>query len=116
MFDQVLAQLAAIATLVERGVQFAKTVIRYNTWAQGYQRYIDVGLNVAFNVGLCLSWKVDLFAAADISFGSIVWAGAALTGVIASLGSTLLHEFVELLKGWRAGVPGPKAVRKSDIQ
>lgn len=112
MFDTVLAQLATIATLVERGVQFVKSIVKYNGWAADYQQYIDVGLTAAFNVGLCLSWHVDLFAAADISFGSVTWAGAALTGVIASLGSNLLHEFVELLKGWRAGVPALKATRK----
>lgn len=115
MFDQVLAQLAAIAALVERGVQFAKTVFQYNTWAQAYQRYIDIGLTIAINVGLCFSWHVDLFSVAGINF-PYIWVGPALTGVIASLGSTLLHEFVELLKGWRAGVPGLKAVRKSDIR
>lgn len=103
MFDAVLQQLAAIATLVERGVQFAKTVFQYNTWAQKYQKSIDVGLTVLFNVGLCLSWKVDLFAVAGIVFGAAAWAGPVLTGVVASLGSTLLHEFVELLKGWRVG-------------
>lgn len=109
MFDAILGQLAVIATLVERGVQLVKTVARYNEWAAAYQHYVDISLTAAFNVGLCLSWQVDLFAAADITFGSVAWAGAALTGVIASLGSNLLHEFVELLKGWRAGVP---ALRK----
>lgn len=104
MFDQVLQQLAAIAALVERGVQFAKTVFQYNAWAAKYQRYIDIGLTVAFNVGLCLSWHVDLFFVAGIVFPA-VWVGPTLTGVIASLGSQLLHEFVELLKGWRVGIP-----------
>jgi hypothetical protein len=32
MFDTVLQQLAAIAVLVERGVQFVKTVMKYNGW------------------------------------------------------------------------------------
>lgn len=115
MFDQILAQLAVIATLVERGIQFVKTVVKYNTWAQAYQQYIDVGLTIAFNVGLCFSWHVDLFSVAGINF-PYAWVGFALTGVIASLGSNLLHEFVELLKGWRAGVPALKVTRKSDIR
>ncbi len=38
MFDVVLQQLAAIAVLVERGVQLAKTVFQYNTWAGAYQK------------------------------------------------------------------------------
>lgn len=104
MIDQVVQQLAVIAVLVERGVQFAKTVFRYNTWAEAYQKYIDVGLTVALNVGLCFSWHVDLLSAAGINIPS-VWAGPVLTGVIASLGSTIVHEFVELLKAWRAGIP-----------
>jgi len=108
MFETVLQQLAAIAVLVERGVQFAKTVFQYNAWAQAYQKYIDTALNVGFNVALCFSWHVDLFTAARINF-PYAWAGPALTGVLASLGSSVVHEFVELLKGWRAGVP---AVRK----
>lgn len=111
MFDTVLAQLATIATLVERGVQFVKTVIRYNAWAEKYQQYIDIGLTTAFNIGFCFSWHVDLFSVAGINL-PYAWAGPALTGVIASLGSNLLHEFVELLKGWRAGVPLLKAARK----
>lgn len=108
MFETVLAQLAAIATLVERGVQFVKTVIKYNVLAEKYQQFIDIGLTAAFNMGLCFSWHVDLFSVAGINFPH-AWVGPALTGVIASLGSNLLHEFVELLKGWRAGIPALKA-------
>ena len=108
MFDTVLQQLATIAILAQRGVQFAKTVFRYNGWAEKYQQSIDVGLTAALNVSLCFSWHVDLLSAAGITFQA-AWVGPAFTGVIASLGSTVAHEFVELLKGWRAGAPALRA-------
>lgn len=98
MFEDVLKQIGVVAVFVERLVQFLK-LTRYNEWAAKYQKYIDVGLSLLFNILLCYAWNIDVFAIAGIAIGY----GSILTGVLAGLGSEIIHEVVELLKLWRKG-------------
>lgn len=104
MFELVLQQIAVIAVFVERLVNFVK-LIKYSEWAVAYEKYIDVGLSLIANMGLCFVWKVDLFAVAGLGIPAAPWAGSLLTGLFAGVGSGVFHELVELLKLWRAGVP-----------
>lgn len=106
MFEEVLKQIAVVAVFVERLVNFVK-LIKYNEWAADYQKYIDVGLAVIFNVGLCFAWNIDVFAVAGIVVSQAVWLGSVLTGVLAGLGSEIIHEVVELLKLWHDGLKPP---------
>lgn len=102
MFEQVLQQIVVVAAFVERLVNFVK-LVKYNEWANKYQEYIDVGLAVLFNVGVCLLWGVDVFAVAGLVVPDAAWVGSALTGILAGLGSEVIHEVIELLKMWRNG-------------
>lgn len=107
MFEQVLQQIVVVAVFVERLVNFVK-LTKYDEWAQKYQKYIDIGLTLLFNVGLCYAWSIDVFAVADIVVASFPAAGSLLTGVLAGLGSEIIHEVVELLKLWRQGPKPPE--------
>ena len=97
--DIVLEQIAVVFSFVERAVQFVKPL--YQGRFPEHQKHIDAGLAAALNIALCSLWNVDLFAAAG--FGWAPFWGEVLTGVVASLGSTVLHELVEILKLLRRG-------------
>jgi len=101
--EQLFEQLALVATLVERIVQLVKPL--YQQRFAEYQKYIDLGLVIVGNVGLCFLWRVDLFAAVGFQFSPIV--GSLLTGALAWLGSEIIHTIVEILATIRKNMPKP---------
>ncbi len=101
--DQLFGQLALVATLVERIVQLVKPL--YQQRLAQYQKYIDTGLVIVGNVGLCYLWNVDLFAAVGFQFSPV--AGSLLTGALAWLGSEVIHTVVEILATIRKNMPKP---------
>lgn len=102
--EQIFSQLALVASLVERAVQFVKPLYQ-ERFAQ-YQKTIDLVLVIGFNLGLCYAWQVDLFSAAGFSFPTPV--GSLLTGVFSWLGSEVIHTLVEILVAFRKGLPQPQ--------
>lgn len=91
-----IEQLIAVAALVERTVQFVKSVIKYDDFAEKHQALVDQILVFVFSAGLCYYWQVDVFAEVGIILP--LQLGAVLTGVFAALGSNIVHELFELLK------------------
>lgn len=106
MFEQVLGQIVVVSVFVERLVNFVK-LSQYNKWAEEYQKYIDYGLVLVFNVGLCYLWQVDIFSVAGLVVEQALWLGAVLTGVLAGLGSEVIHKVIDLLKLWKQGPNAP---------
>lgn len=97
-----IAALLSIAGVVERTVQFIKTVIPYNVFAAAYQKYIDQVLAAVVGGLVAALWKVDALAAflPGLSI-QYPWLGFAFTGVLLVLPSAAFHELFELLKLWR---------------
>lgn len=95
MFENQLAQLAIVATFVQRFITLVKPLYQYAE----YQRYFDLALSVVVSAVLCVSWQVDVFAVAGIQLG-VLWGGA-LTGVIAALGANVLNDVLVLLETWK---------------
>lgn len=93
MFEVQLQALALVAAFVQRLVAFVKPF--YQSYE--YQKHIDLGLSLVASIALCVNWGVDVFAAAGIHFG-VEWLGAALTGAVASFGSSVLNDFLKLLE------------------
>lgn len=100
--ESILLSILAIAAVVERVVQFIKTVIPYNKQFPQYQGYIDIVLVGGIGALISASWGVDLFA---VILPGLVFPhpllGAAITGLLTVLPSSSLHELFELLKLWR---------------
>lgn len=109
MFEEALKQIAVVAVFVERLVNFLK-LTKYNDWAKEYQKYIDIALSLGLNVLLCFAWHIDVFAIAGLVVPQALWLGSVLTGVLAGLGSEVIHEAIELLKMWRNGPELPENV------
>lgn len=93
MFETQLQALVLVAAFVQRLVAFVKPFYQ----SHEYQKHIDLGLSLLASVALCVNWGVDVFAAAGINFGA-AWLGAALTGAVASFGSSVLNDFLKLLE------------------
>jgi hypothetical protein len=102
MFETVIAKAAEIVVLVERTIQFVKTIINYNKFVK-YQKYIDTSLSVGLSAAACYLMDVNLLAAAGFTFKYVTEAGPAVTGILIGLGSNILHEVIEILKLWRKG-------------
>ena len=98
MFDNALAGLAVVAAFVVKVISLIKPVYEKSE----YQKYIDTGLSLALSAGLCLAWGVDLFPSAGIDFGQYAWIGPVFTGIVAGLGSNVLHDVIKLLEMWKA--------------
>lgn len=96
MFENSLAQLAIVATFVQRFIALVKPLYKETT----YQKWFDLGLSIVVSAFLCVSWAVDVFAVAGIAF-FMPWVGAALTGVIAALGANILNDVLVLLETWK---------------
>lgn len=96
MFENSLAQLAIVATFVQRFIALIKPLYKETT----YQKWFDLGLSVIVSAFLCVSWSVDVFSVAEIVF-FLPWVGSALTGVIAALGANVLNDVLVLLETWK---------------
>jgi hypothetical protein len=101
--DYFYVQIAAIATVVVKVIQLLKPL--YQERYKDYQKHIDAGLSVTINVVLCWYWQVDLFGLLGFYTGSVV--GPIATGLIASLGSTVIHAVVDILERSRKQLPKP---------
>jgi hypothetical protein len=99
-------QIAAAGALVTALVQMLKPVYQ-ERWKE-QQRYIDFYLSAFLNVFVIVSWQVDLFGLLGFPLGTF-W-GSLLTGVIASFGSTVLHETVSILIAYRKGLQQKNAL------
>jgi hypothetical protein len=104
----VLTQLGGVAALVTQVVQLVKPIYQ----GHQYQKYFDLGIAVGLNVGICLFWYVDLFGVLGFYMWSFV--GPLLTGLVASLGSNILHEVVAILVALRKGMPKPELTAVAD--
>lgn len=96
--ELILSQFALMAGFAERVVQMAKGVFKYAEKLPEYQHYIDLGLSGGVNILLAFSWKFDVFGIFGFSIPNAEWAGFVMTGVLATAGSSIIHEVLELLK------------------
>lgn len=96
MFDSVLSQLGVVAVFVQRVIDLVGETYK----GYKYVKQINIALSVVISSLLCVAWQVDAFAAAGIVF-QLVWLGAALTGLVAGLGSNVLNDLLDLLRMWK---------------
>ena len=95
--DNILAQLAVVAVLVQRIIDFLKSVTQYEDYLDDLnERRVTIGLSIVASGALCVAWQIDVFAAAGFPF-SVAWAGAALTGLFAGLGSNVINDLIKIL-------------------
>lgn len=100
MFDQVLSQLAIVATFVQKVIDLLKPVYQ----SSKYQNLLDKAVAVGISVALCIFWSVNLFVPAGLVFNHFI--GESVTGVIAALGASVLNEVIALLKLLKANASG----------
>ena len=102
VYEALLQKMAFILVVVERAVQFIKKIIKYNDWAPEQQASIDIGLVLVGNVALCYFLNLDAFRVVGLVVSAkAVWVGSVLTGVFATAGSELFHEFLKILLLWK---------------
>lgn len=95
--DNILAQLAVVAVLVQRIIDFLKTVTGYEDYLDDTnEKRVTIGLSIVASGALCVAWQVDVFAAAGFEF-AVAWVGAALTGIFAGLGSNVINDLIKIL-------------------
>lgn len=91
-FEQILAQLAVVATVVKKATDLVKPLYDGQVWQDIADQFVALVISIA----LCLSWDLNLLDAAGIVLNPIV--GEAATGFVAALGASVLHDVVELLR------------------
>ncbi|MCI8554341.1 MAG: hypothetical protein HFJ80_05280 [Clostridiales bacterium] len=87
-----------LAVTVEALVQYSKAVMEMVT-AKDYKTAVTQLCALAVAVVLCMASGADAYAALGISFGSVPWAGAVLTGVFASRGANYASDMIKRLQG-----------------
>lgn len=92
MFDQVLSQLALVATIVKKVVDLVKPLYQNLP----YQASIDEVLALLLSVGLAIAWQINLLQAAGLVLNPYV--GEVATGIVSALGASVLNEVIALLK------------------
>lgn len=92
MFEQILAQLSVVAIFAKRFVDLLKPVYQ----SSEKQALIDQLLATAVTIALCVGWNLDLLTVAGLHLPVLV--GELFTGVVASLGSSVLNDVLYLLK------------------
>lgn len=96
--DNVVAQLAVVALLVQRMIDFLRTAISYEDYLDDVtEKRVTIALSIVLSAALCVGWQVDVFAAAGFQF-AVAWAGSALTGLFAGLGSNVINDLIKILE------------------
>lgn len=96
--DSVVAQLAVLAVVVQRAIDFLRTVVNYEDYLDDVtEKRVTVALSIILSAALCIGWHVDVFAAAGFNF-ALAWVGSALTGLFAGLGSNVINDLIKILE------------------
>lgn len=105
--EEIFMQLGLVAALVQRSIAFLKAATSYDTRLPKAQKYISIGLSVILSALICVGWDVDLVQAVGLHFpyswdwGTARAVGAAVTGVLAALGSNVLNDLLAIYKAYK---------------
>lgn len=96
--DSVITQLAVVAVLVQRMIDFLRTITGYEDYLDDVaEKRVTIGLSIVLSAALCVGWHVDVFAAAGFAF-AVPWVGSAFTGLFAGLGSNVINDLIKILE------------------